>query len=307
MTIYLDVVLIENIIMNYIILYATGIIYKIKPKNIRLFLSSIIGALYAILAYMEILDEFVELTFKLILSVSMVYIGLKPQNMKILLKQVLLFYLTSFIFGGISFALLYFAKPQDILTNNGTYIGMYPVKVVFLSGIVGFIIIKISFKIIKGKISKKELLCKIKIKILQKTVEATAMIDTGNLLKEPITGTSVIVVEKQVMADVIPESILNNLDNILKGEYSDNLDKFITKLRAIPFSSLGKANGMLIGIKPDEVLIKTEQEEIYVSNIVIGIYNARLSKNGLYSALIGLDILEGSSNNEFITIAKKQY
>lgn len=48
MTIYLDVVFIENICMNMIILYATGIVTKSKCKFFKILLSSMIGAMYAI-------------------------------------------------------------------------------------------------------------------------------------------------------------------------------------------------------------------------------------------------------------------
>ena len=51
MTIYIDVVLIENLIMNYIILLATGVILKTKIKHIRLVGASLIGAIYSILTY----------------------------------------------------------------------------------------------------------------------------------------------------------------------------------------------------------------------------------------------------------------
>lgn len=42
MTFYIDVVIIENLIMNYIILYATLIILKNKAKVFRLIISSLI-------------------------------------------------------------------------------------------------------------------------------------------------------------------------------------------------------------------------------------------------------------------------
>ena len=42
MTVYLDIVFLENIIINYIILYATGIISKAKVRQIRLVLGAII-------------------------------------------------------------------------------------------------------------------------------------------------------------------------------------------------------------------------------------------------------------------------
>ena len=63
---------------------------------------------------------------------------------------------------------------------------------------------------------------------------------------------------------------------------------------------------MLLGIKPDELIIETEEEEINVPNAIIGIYNNSLTKNGAYTALIGLDILEKRSDkNEINEFAKK--
>ena len=40
MTVYLDIIFIENLIINYIILYATGIISKSKIKQTRLIMSN---------------------------------------------------------------------------------------------------------------------------------------------------------------------------------------------------------------------------------------------------------------------------
>lgn len=42
MTIYLDVVLLENVCMNYIILFATSYIMKVKIKQWKVLLSSVI-------------------------------------------------------------------------------------------------------------------------------------------------------------------------------------------------------------------------------------------------------------------------
>lgn len=74
---------------------------------------------------------------------------------KIVFKEFIIFYLTSFTFGGVAFALLYFVSPQNILMENGVLIGTYPIKIVLAGGMVGFIIITTAFKNIKGKLSKK--------------------------------------------------------------------------------------------------------------------------------------------------------
>lgn len=104
--------------MNYIILYATGIILKAPIKIIRTFLSSTIGSIYAVISYMSILKISSNIFFKIILSISMVYIAFNPKNIKSFFKELIIFYLTSFTFGGVAFALLYFVSPQKILIEK---------------------------------------------------------------------------------------------------------------------------------------------------------------------------------------------
>ena len=41
-----------------------------------------------------------------------------------------------------------------------------------------------------------------------------------------------------------------------------------------------------------------------VKNIIVGVFDKKFSKNNSYSALIGLDILEGSEKNEHTTNLK---
>lgn len=295
MTIYIDIVLIENLIMNYIILLTVAIVLKIHRNNVRILVSSLIGALYAIFAYTSTLEIYSTIFVKILLSIIMIYIGFKPQNIKILCKQILLFYLTSFVFGGAAFSLLYFIKPQYILMKNGVLLGTYPLKTVMLSAIVGFIVVVITFKIVKNRISKKDMYCKIDISLNNKNIETIAMIDTGNLLKEPITNTPVIVVEHTLLYDVIPKEILNNLNEILGGDFSNVPEKikneYMLKLKVIPFTSLGRQNGMLLGIKADNVKVVKEEEIHIVNKTIVGIYNKSLTKKGDYRALVGLEVI----------------
>lgn len=225
----------------------------------------------------------------------MVYIAFKPNMLKELLKQLLIFYMTSFVFGGAATFLIYFIKPQEIQIKDGNYLGEYTLKVVLLGGIVGFTIVVIAFKIIKSKLSSSDIFYDIDIYIEGQKIETKAMIDTGNMLKEPITNTPVIIVEHTLLYDTIPKQILNNIDEILLGNFQ-NIDdeireKYVTKLKFIPFSSIGKSNGMLLGIKADKLIIKNEEETKEIEKIILAIYNKSLTKRGEYRALLGINII----------------
>ena len=207
----------------------------------------------------------------------MVYIAYKPQNIKKLGKNILIFYLTSFVFGGVAFALIYVIKPQDILMKNGLFLGTYPLKTVFISAIIAAIILIMGFKIVKTKISKKDIYCKVKIILNNKEVETMAMVDTGNMLKEPITGMPVIVVESSLLEKILPYQILQNTEKIIGGDLENVPEEIKNKYLPMGFSNF-KIEGRSLGsalvlefllyymTKPEYQL--RVREEIYLDNML---------------------------------------
>ena len=149
----------------------------------------------------------------------------------------------------------------------------------------------------------------IEIIIDKKIAKIKGLLDTGNFLKDPITGLPVIVVEKESLKQIISDKILNNLEKILGGDIDeltkdDEFNQNISRFRMIPFSSLGKQNGLLLGIKSDGVNIIIDGKIEKNNNVIIGIYDKSFTKNNMYSAILGLDILEGGKTNECIADIK---
>ena len=297
MTIYLDIVFLENILMNFIIIFATGVVIKCNCSKCRYFIASIIGATYTVVMYLNIIPLYSNFFMKLILSIVIVYISFAPKSVKKLIKDIVIFYLVSFVFGGCVFALMYFLQPQMAQMKNGVFVGSYPIKIALIGGLVSFMVLQISFRIVKTKFSKKDIIFDIQIIINEKKVNVKALLDTGNLLKDPITGFPVIVIEHTSLNEVIPEKILRNLDKILGGDIDEltkdeKFSKTISRFRMIPFSSLGKQNGLLLGIKADSINIISDEKTDTVNNAIIGIYDKSFTKNGAYTAIMGLDMLE---------------
>ena len=297
MTIYLDIVFLENILMNFIIIFATGVVIKCNCNKCRYIIASIIGATYTVVMYLNIIPLYSNFFMKLILSIVIVYISFAPKSVKKLIKDIVIFYLVSFVFGGCVFALMYFLQPQMAQMKNGVFVGSYPIKIALIGGLVSFIVLQISFRIVKTKFSKKDIIFDIQIIINEKKVNVKALLDTGNLLKDPITGFPVIVIEHTSLNEVIPEKILRNLDKILGGDIDEltkdeKFSKTISRFRMIPFSSLGKQNGLLLGIKADSINIISDEKTDTVNNAIIGIYDKSFTKNGAYTAIMGLDMLE---------------
>jgi len=290
MTLYVDIIFLENIVMNSIILFATAVILKTQIKIWRILISSIIGSIYAIVIYVSKIELYSNVFLKLILSVVIVYIAFKPPSIKSLFKHIVIFYLTSFTFGGVAFALLYFVSPQDILFQEGVFIGTYPIKMILAGGIIGFIIITVAFKNIKGRLNHKDMYCSLKVCFGNKQTTVTAIVDTGNFLRDPISKLPVVVIENEKLIGVFPSSILNSINNIIKGQEVE-LGEYSSKIRMIPFKSLGRENGLLLGIKVDEIEVEYQDIQYKHKDVIIGIYNGNLSRNGKYAGLVGVDVI----------------
>ena len=61
--------------------------------------------------------------------------------------------------------MIYIIKPQEILMKNGLFKGTYTIKVIILGSVISFVIIILAFKLVKNKISKRDMYCEIEIGI----------------------------------------------------------------------------------------------------------------------------------------------
>jgi stage II sporulation protein GA (sporulation sigma-E factor processing peptidase) len=135
------------------------------------------------------------------------------------------------------------------------------------------------------------MLCDIEIFYNSKSIKLKTMIDSGNLLKDPISNNDVIIVEKNSLIGIIDSDLLNHMDDILNGKWLDNGNIHNYKFKLIPFSSLGNENGIILGFKPEYIKIYDEEEKLR-KEVIVGIYPGKLTKTNLYTSLIGLNILK---------------
>lgn len=296
MTIYLDIVFLENVFINYTILIATTMLLKQKFKFGKALISSTVGGIASIILFLIKSSLLIEISLKILISVIMILI---VYGKKKFLRNILLFYLTSLVFGGVATIIIFSIKPESLNISEKFSNGNILIKNIIKASIISTVVIFIVSKLIKNSELKKRNIYDLEIFYKGKMLKIKAFLDSGNLLKEPITGKSVIIVEKDSLKGIVERDVIDNLKNILSGKWLKDVNtKF--SFFIIPFVSLGNDNGILIGFKPEYIKIYAETE-ILKNDIVIGIYDGKLNNNNLYTSLIGLNVLnEEEYIDEFI-------
>jgi stage II sporulation protein GA (sporulation sigma-E factor processing peptidase) len=271
------------------ILLTEQIILKEQIIHKRLIVSSSIGSIYSVIIAITKPNYWIINITKIIISIIMIIIGCNNVKRKNLINRIIIFYLIAFVFGGCSNAILYSINQNKDLNRKINSI-FEPFGITILAGIFSIILIIYTFKIIYKKRKFKDILCKLKIINEGKEKNLRAMIDTGNSLIDPISKSPVVIIEKEKMLGIIPNEIIENNEDIICGKYDIKNEKYKSKIRLLPFSTIDNKNGMILGIRVEEVETEINDEKISKKNVVIGICNEKISKQ--YSCLIGGDYIE---------------
>ncbi|HOB41806.1 MAG TPA: sigma-E processing peptidase SpoIIGA [Bacillota bacterium] len=135
----------------------------------------------------------------------------------------------------------------------------------------------------------------ISIRFDRYSVSLTALIDTGNLLRDPISGVPAIIVEYSAIEPILPHTIKAMLE-ISDGDFAAAAaaiaeSPWSTRFRAVPYSSVGQTRGLMVGFRPSEVRVIDGKKEISTDRAIICVHNASLCSNGKYRALLNPEIL----------------
>ncbi len=298
MEIYLDVLFLENIVMNYLILLVTAKFSKCKTSSLRLFFGSMIGAFYVVVLIICPDMKFYYTAFaEFILSLLIVAIAFHIDTFKTFIKLLVIFYVSTFMFAGAALAFVYFNQSGGFVRNGIVYVfGQSKWTMLILSVMTMGIIIRIFWEVVQYRLIREKLMVPLKISFENRSIDLSALIDTGNSLHDPLTNTPVVIVEFMAIKDILPleikgifeESKENDLNCVTTIVSSST---WFSRFRVIPFTSLGKENGMLIGFKPDYIEVGDSQQKKGVSDVIVGIYNKALSKNDKYKALLSPEIV----------------
>ncbi len=276
--VYLDVLFLINFIINMVILKVTSVFIKADTKVFRLCVASCIGSIYAIGMFLPKISFLYIFPFKLLVSLIMIVISQKEFAPIKLIKSCAVFYLTSFSFAGIMLCLVYFTAFSDtaypIIKNGIFYFDISLTTLIITSGIVYFLL-RLSSRVFSR--NKSLGIKKLRIILGERECIMSALSDTGNLLKDPISSYPVIIADKKSVMPLFPSGVPDAQSLVTGG----------ANLRVIPYSSIGAKNEIMTGFIPDMIEIDGKVKK----DVVIGISENTICDTDEYNALINPNIL----------------
>lgn len=291
MIVYIDVLFVINFILNYCILCISAWIRK-KVQRFYLVAAALFGALYSVCMFYPNLSVLYHMVFRLMFSVILVFIAFRPKKPKELLQVMLTFYIITFLFGGIVFALfmMFGGRLGGVIRNGVLYFDISFTTLLLLT-VVSYIAIRIGMGYIVKRISREKVLLPILVEIAEKRVVINGLVDTGSTLRDPLNRRPVIVVESQSVKDILPEGF-SDIVRQPNTEAFNTLTEEKIKVSLIPFHVLD-GGGVLLGIQPDRIEINGKE-----SAAVLAISENALSDDNSYAAIINPEAIDSLGGEE---------
>lgn len=296
--IFIDVLIIENFFMNYLLLYFINRFCRCRAKMWRIIAGAFIGAMYVLVVFYPDLHMFYSVLMKFMISLLMIVVSFSPHELRRFMKITILFYIEAFIIGGFLLGIFYLTNRTTEIINGALYIKSVSAspEYIIIGSIIAIILVKFGFDYFEGYYINEKTKVELELVLNQRKCRITALIDTGNSLRDPITNVPVIIAYYKSIIDVLPdelrEVILNDYSyEIIKGRVMESELK--SRIRIIPYKALGVENGVLIGIRMDLAISRLKSRTNVVKEPIIALYNKPISNAGDYQALTYPGIIRG--------------
>lgn len=290
MVYYAEYVFVENFIIDFILLLITGKLMKRVIMLRRLVISSLIGSLYVILTYYIGREFMTYFIVKLSISVLMIMIAFDSKGILTNIRVIICFYIASLIMVGIISALYYLTN--DKLTVNA----------IIMSIFTGYAALHFFFKEVKDRIAGHNYKRTVNVSINKRSKTFRGYIDTGNELKDPMTGKPVMVVNMDCLKDMLGEGLCRKIMDFYENKCYESLidGNNSINLRIIKYNTISNKGENMVCIVPDEIEIINNNSSIFV-DAIIGIHPKRISMDD-YDALLFKKLLdwEMEAKNEFV-------
>lgn len=254
MTVYLDLVILLNFLVDDLLLMGTNRLSGFPAAPGRCALAALLGGVYGGACLIPGFRFLGNLLWRL---VSLGLMGMMAFGLsRSAFKRSGLFLLLSLALGGAAVSL-----------ERGTF----PVLVLAAAGI--WLLCCLAFG---GTAGGREY---VPVQLIwgERTASVLALRDTGNTLRDPITGEQVLVLSGDVARD-----LTGLTEQQLRSPLETLAQRPLTGLRLIPYRAVGLSGGMLLGLRFDRVKIGSRE-----TSAVVAFAPEGLGEGSMYQALTG--------------------
>lgn len=273
MTVYGEYLFLENFITGLVILLLTGRLCGRRKSRSGLILGALMCGAYSFTLFVPMIWP-AALAGKLAFSLLVVLAAFGYGGRPCYLKTVGIFYIVSLLMGGVTVCVMYVLRVPGLAAGGSVYLHQVTYLQVAAGVLATWVLGAWLAGFLKEKLQRDKVFTDIKVEIAENAWEMRAFVDTGNFLRDPVSGNP---------AAVLSASWGRKIEEEMKGR----LD---ARSCVIPYHTIGE-RGVMRGVRPDRIVVGGRAIEKIVLAISKEDFTCRKGQEG-YEVLLQQQILE---------------
>jgi len=258
-----------------------------------------VAVLISIFPWMNIVIRF--LFMNVAASILMIFIAFGRLKKADFIKQIIALYLITYFVGGLMNSLYYYTNIRLHLIQFGNSLTLSNISLKYVLPVL-IIMLPCSMLLLwfqRWYQGNDRETCEVELFLESRSLKTRGLLDTGNCLYDPIFRKPVMVIEHTLIENLLDSEFRKDFENAKKymegNDYNisewDVHSEHLLRLRIIPYQSVGKAQGMMIGLLLDKVLIHTGKETICNKKVTAAISDNGLSTKDDYHVILHKGLL----------------
>lgn len=279
--IYVDTLFLLNALVDYLLLLCAARLAGEPLKRLRFALGAVLGGGYAVAIFLPGLGFLERPACRLAAAVLMVLAAFWGSRR--LGRQVLIFFALSCAFAGgvLGISML---GGQGLSLNRGVIYSGMDLKIVLLSAAGCYAVLSLLLQKAVRHTSFTGELKAVRLELGGRTIELTALTDTGNTLTDPVTGQGVMVAEGERLLPLFAASQRPSVQELRDPAGAlERLTGAGGHFRLLPYRAVGVDRGLLLAVRVDRAVVDGEDW----GAMVVALSPTPVSDGGGYGALLG--------------------
>lgn len=281
--VYLDTLFLLNSVMDYLLLLCSARIAGEPLYRLRMAFGAVLGGGYAAATVLPGLEFLLHPVCKVCAAVLMVVVGLGKSGR--LLRQIVIFFALACAFGGGVLAVSLLGGRGMSLGGGVIYSGM-DIKIVLLSAAGCYALFTFGLNRVGRYTATAGELLPVLLRLFDREITLTALVDTGNTLSDPVSGRPVMVAQVDSVARLFPKGVLpsaEELNDPARLVERLNIGCWKGRFRLVPYRAVGVDCGLLLAVRMDRVQVGGTDR----GGMLVALSPTPVSDGGSYRALVG--------------------
>lgn len=201
MTVYADVLMLVNFVVDYFLILISCRFLHQKPRLWRVLSSSAIGGAFSLYIFIPQTNFLINCSVQFLMCAVMSLAAFGFGGIKNFFRSVAVLFCVNFAYSGAMIALWLVLKPRGMVINNSVvYFNISPFFLIIFS-VAGYFVVVLIRKILKRPFLQNTQ-CTVSVFCKNKALELKGIVDTGNSLVD-VFGISEIFITEQGVIDTL--------------------------------------------------------------------------------------------------------